>query len=87
MPHTPDELLEEALKLPAKRRAELAEALLSSLDQSPDAEPGVLAQEWLAEATKRAAEIDAGVVRTIPATEVFRAAREELSQLRQRTQL
>jgi putative addiction module component (TIGR02574 family) len=87
MSRTPDELLEEALKLPAKGRAALAEALLSSLDQTQDAEPAALAQEWLAEVTRRAAEIDSGAVQTIPAAEVFRAAREELLKLRQRTKL
>ena len=61
-------------------------ALPSSNPAARQAARLVRAQEWLAEATRHAAEIDAGVVQTIPAAEVFRAAREELSQLRQRTQ-
>jgi putative addiction module component (TIGR02574 family) len=82
MPRTRDQLLSEALELPLTERAHLVEALIASLDDGPGAEAGPEAAEieraWAAEAARRAAEIDAGRVRTRPAEEVFRAAREHL---------
>lgn len=52
-----DELLRQALALPDEDRLELAEALLSSVNL-----PGALPfdREWLAEAKRRDARIDAG---------------------------
>ena len=81
----PDDVLNDALALPLDARARLAESLLSSLDEAgEDADAAALEQEWLAEVARRAADIDAGRVRTIPATEVFRAAREELRMMQGR---
>ena len=54
----------EALALPVQERAELAERLLSSLDSLSEAE---VEQLWVKEAVRRAAEIDSGVTRLIPA--------------------
>lgn len=85
MTRTPDELLAEALELPADTRARLAESLISSLDESgEDVDPAELERDWLAEVSRRAAEIDAKTVRTMPAAAVFRAAREELQAMRTR---
>jgi putative addiction module component (TIGR02574 family) len=58
----PNRVLQEALALSADERAELAAALIASLDgpADPDAEAA-----WAAEIERRGAEIDAGTP-TIP---------------------
>jgi len=74
MPTAPlKRLQDEALKLPARSRARLAERLLASLDEEladPDAE-----KLWIAEADRRAKEIAIGRVKRIPAEKVLRKAR------------
>ena len=62
---------DEALGLPEEQRAELAQKLILSLEASNDDE---IAQEWLAEASRRARELDEGTVNAIPAEEVRRKA-------------
>jgi putative addiction module component (TIGR02574 family) len=62
----------EALKLPAEDRARLARELLDSLDELP---PEELAHLWLEEASRRAAQIDAGEIALVSAEEVDRKAR------------
>jgi putative addiction module component (TIGR02574 family) len=62
---------EEALHLPPEQRAQLAQTLLLSLDSQDEAEVDAA---WLAEARRRAAEIDRGEVEPIPAEEVRRKA-------------
>lgn len=67
------EVLErEALKLPAEDRARLARELLDSLDELP---PKELDRLWLEEASRRAAQIDAGDVELVSSEEVDRKAR------------
>lgn len=66
---------DQALHLPADERAELARKLLLSLDE---AKPNEIEEEWLAEAHRRAKELDEGIVKPIPAEEVRRKARELL---------
>ena len=61
----------EALSLSAQERAELAAQLLSSLDSLSEEE---IAQLWLAEAARRADEIDQGIMKQVPAEEVRRQA-------------
>lgn len=61
----------EALSLPPQQRAQLAEQLLSSLDDLSEAE---IEQLWLQEAERRSAEMDQGLVQRIPAEEVRREA-------------
>ena len=68
-------LQEAALGLPADERAALAEKLLSSLDEPSEAE---LERTWLAEAARRARELDRGEVQPISAEEVRRKARSLL---------
>lgn len=63
---------EAALQLPIDARAGLAKKLLLSLE-SPDEEE--VAKEWLAEAQRRARELDDGTAIPIPAEEVRRKAR------------
>lgn len=67
MPNT-DELLNEAMALPVELRAQLADALLKSLNP---AQPEI-DELWAAEAEKRVAEIEAGDAKLIPGEEVFR---------------
>lgn len=62
----------EAMALSMEERARLAQKLLLSLET---AESMDLQKEWLAEAKKRAEELDRGDVKPVPAEEVFRKAR------------
>jgi putative addiction module component (TIGR02574 family) len=57
------DLLREALKLPPKARAALADSLLESLDSEVDPEAE---QAWREEIAKRLAEIDDGAVALVP---------------------
>lgn len=65
-------LEKEALRLSPEDRAALAQKLLLSLDDLPAAEHAEL---WLAEADRRARQLDSGEVEPIPADEVRRKAR------------
>ena len=67
------ELESRALKLSPRRRARLAQRLISSLDQQVDAE-----RLWLREAERRLAEIKSGKVAAIPASKVIKKARAAL---------
>lgn len=69
---TVDELIREALALKATERASMAHELLTSLESLSEAE---VEQLWVEEALRRGAEIDAGVVETIPADQVIAEAR------------
>ena len=60
---------EEALELPAARRAKLAQRLLESLDQLSAEEAEKL---WLSEAARRARELEAGKVQPVTAEELER---------------
>ena len=72
---TVDELMQEALRLNATERASMAHELLNSLESLSEAE---IEQLWVEEALRRSAEIDAGIVETIPADEVIAQARARL---------
>lgn len=63
-----NEILEEALSLPAVERAELAERLLSSLD-TPDRQR--VDELWASEAEDRLDAYERGEIKTIPAKQVF----------------
>ena len=65
------QLIDQALLLPEEDRTKLIMKLLLSLDTQSDDE---IAGEWLVEAQKRARELDAGIVKAIPAEEVRRKA-------------
>ncbi len=67
-------LLEEALKLSANERAEVAEQLIASLDDAPDT--GV-EQAWQEEVQRRLGQIERGEVNTIPWEEVQRRLRHD----------
>ena len=69
------ELKEKASQLSETERAELALALIESLDGPP--EPGV-EEAWQVEIERRAAEIESGAVELIPGAEVFERLRRQL---------
>lgn len=71
-----EELKAEAMKLSPEARAQLAHALLVSLDDLSEAE---IAKLWLDEAIRRDQEIEAGEVTLRDAEEVFQDARARLS--------
>ncbi len=75
MPRTREQLEVEARSLPREERARLAEALIASLDEDSEIE-----RQWAAEAERRAAELDAGAVHTIPADQVFAELDELLAE-------
>jgi putative addiction module component (TIGR02574 family) len=66
-------VLEEALSLPPKERAELVERLLSSLD-SPSQQR--IDQLWAKEAESRVDAFERGQIQSVPAQEVFEAIRK-----------
>ena len=68
-------LEDEALKLPPRARARLAQRLIASLDGQPDEDAERL---WLIEAQRRAAELASGKVKGIPAVKVFKKAHAAL---------
>lgn len=66
-----EQIEDKALRLPEEERAKLAQKLLLSLDALSESE---IAEDWLAEAQRRAKELDAGVVQPISAEDVRRKA-------------
>lgn len=70
-----EKIISEALQLPQKLRALVAERLIESLDY-PEAEE--LSPEWHDEITKRCREIDQNSVDLIPARTVFERAKTSL---------
>jgi putative addiction module component (TIGR02574 family) len=62
----------KALSLPPQERAQLAEQLLSSLDNLSETE---IERLWFQEATHRATELDQGLIERIPAEIVRREAK------------
>ena len=69
-----EQVLAEALRLQPSDRADLAAALLASLDQAEDAGA---AAAWEAEVARRAADVDSGKVRPLAADEFWRRLRDE----------
>jgi putative addiction module component (TIGR02574 family) len=65
----------QALQLPPKERARLAQRLIASLD--PESERDA-EQVWLEEAERRLDEIESGKVAGIPAEQVLEKARSTL---------
>jgi len=64
---TTEEIEKAVLRLPLQARAHLAQKLLESLDQLPEAEARQL---WLVEAQRRADEIDQGKVQLVSGEEL-----------------
>lgn len=68
---TIESIRKQALELRPSERAELAEALLSSLDEMSESEIEAL---WVDEVRRRGRELDEGVAEAIPADVVRREA-------------
>ncbi len=60
-------IVEQALKMPARERAEIAQLLLESLDQQTDVD---VESAWQSEVERRILELDSGRVSCIPWEEV-----------------
>jgi putative addiction module component (TIGR02574 family) len=71
-----DTVEREALALPQRDRATLAEHLLATLDEAEDKD---VEAAWLAEAERRYQEYRAGRMRAVPADQVFAHIRAQLS--------
>ena len=67
MPREAEQLLHEALALPARERAALADSLLESLDSEVDA--GV-ESAWREEIERRIVSIDEGTAKLVPWEEI-----------------
>jgi putative addiction module component (TIGR02574 family) len=65
----------EARELPPKARAKLAHRLLESLDSLSDSETH---EFWMAEAERRAAELDSGAAQLVSAEELDRRVQARL---------
>ena len=72
MPHPVEELSARAQTFAPEDRARLAEELLDSLQEVPDADAEAA---WQCEIDRRVAEIESGAVEFIPSEEVHAEAR------------
>jgi len=70
-----DRVVEQAMKLPAEARAELADRLVESLDAE---EIGRIDRLWLDEAKRRRDEVRSGGVQTIPGEDARRRVRRAI---------
>jgi putative addiction module component (TIGR02574 family) len=70
-----DQLTADAMKLPLRDRVQLAQRLVSTLDDEVESGTEEL---WFAEAGRRLEELRSGKIEGIDADEVFRSAREAL---------
>jgi len=70
-----DRLTEDAMKLPLRDRVQLAQRLVSTLDDQVETGSEEL---WSAEAERRLEELHSGKVNGIDSDEAFRSAREAL---------
>jgi len=73
------EVLRSALALPAGDRAEVAAALLDSLESEADVEDHVFSEAWLAEIAARARRVISGESEGIPWEEALQRAREQVA--------
>ncbi len=64
-----ESILDQALRLPANERAEVAEQLIQSLDSTPDID---VESAWQQEIQRRLSEVDNGIAQTISWEEVKR---------------
>lgn len=73
--NTLDKLRSEALTLPEHERADLAYALVKSLDEPPDSDA---AEEWDKEILRRLRAIDSGTARLVDRDELRQRFKERL---------
>lgn len=72
-----EQLTADAMKLPLRDRVQLAQRLVSTLDDEVETETDTEAL-WFAEAERRLEELRTGKVQGIDSEEAFRTAREAL---------
>jgi putative addiction module component (TIGR02574 family) len=72
-----DQLTAAAMKLPLRDRVQLAQRLVSTIDDEVEIDTEAL---WFAEAERRLEELRSGKVQGIDSENVFRTAREALKQ-------
>jgi putative addiction module component (TIGR02574 family) len=72
MARTMDDIWDELKALTIEQRSLLAEWLLDSLSTAEELE---IEEEWVVEAERRVAEVEAGTARLIPAEDVMRELR------------
>lgn len=70
MAHSLVDLEKDVMRLPPEDRARLAVRILSSLEETTES-PEEIEKLWIAEAERRFQELREGVVKGIPAQEVF----------------
>jgi putative addiction module component (TIGR02574 family) len=70
-----DQLTADAMKLPLRDRVQLAQRLVSTIDDEVEADTQ---QMWFAEAERRLEELRTGTVEGIASDDAFRTAREAL---------
>ncbi len=70
-----DQLTADAMKLPLRDRVQLAQRLVSTIDDEVETDTEAL---WFAEAERRLEEVRDGKVQGIDSDESFRTAREAL---------
>ena len=70
---------QEVMRMPPRRRLQLAEKLIASVDGFATRE---IAQAWDKEVARRVDEIQSGKARAIPAEEVMAEARKKLREAR-----
>jgi putative addiction module component (TIGR02574 family) len=68
----------EALELPVRERARLAQRLIESLDEDAAEDPAEVEQAWEEEIRRRLAEVEVGTAELIPAEQVFAEIRTQL---------
>lgn len=66
-----EKLIEEAKKLPEADRIKVAERILATLDGEPDSDA---AEAWAREIERRSREIEQGLVKPVPWSEVKKTA-------------
>jgi len=76
---TRDALLQEALKLPHTERADVAAALLASLDEEPVDNLEEVEKAWAAEIERRARRVLAGESAGVPWEQVRRRIEKRLA--------
>lgn len=76
------DLLTQALDLPLKQRAHIAQALLHSLDDGPPEDPAEVERAWAEEISRRADDIRTGKVKTVAWSTVEREIKEDLAKIR-----
>ena len=75
---TPKQIEAAALKLPLRDRERLARKLLDTIPLKPEEEDPEILAAWIAEAERRADELETGKVKGIPAEVVFKRLRASL---------